>query len=107
MDRRNFFGKVIGGAAASLYAWKELNAAIYDDIKQLDKSPDGVYWDAVKKHYHLEDDLIMMNNGTVGAIPKPVFNTMMEMFEVQVKAPCDCYMFLVYKTFNSCFFTFF
>lgn len=98
MDRRKFFGQMLGGAALSLYAWRELNAAIYDDIKKLEKSPDGVYWDGVKKHFHLEDDLIMMNNGTVGAIPKPVFNKMMEIFEVQVKAPCDCYMFLPRKT---------
>jgi isopenicillin-N epimerase len=98
MDRRKFFGQVLGGAALSLYAWRELNAAIYDDIEKLEKSPDGVYWDAVKKHFHLEDELIMMNNGTFGAIPKPVFNTMMENFEVQVKAPCDCYMYLPQKT---------
>jgi selenocysteine lyase/cysteine desulfurase len=98
MDRRKFFGQMLGGAALSLYAWRELNAAIYDDIRKLAKSPDGVYWEGVKKHFHLEDDLIMMNNGTVGAMPKPVYNKMMEIFEVQVKAPCDCYMFLPRKT---------
>jgi selenocysteine lyase/cysteine desulfurase len=96
MDRRRFFGRMLGGAALSLHAWRELNASIYEEMDALDEtfqmSPDGVYWDAVKKHFHLEDDLIMMNNGTVGAIPKPVFNTMMENFEIQLKTPCDCYM---------------
>ena len=102
MNRRKFFGHMVGGAALSLYAMRELNAAIYDDLKSLNKkfqeSPDGVYWDAVRKHYHLEDNLIMMNNGTVGPIPKPVFNTMMENFEIQLKAPCDCYMQLPRKS---------
>ncbi|MFC1730166.1 aminotransferase class V-fold PLP-dependent enzyme [candidate division KSB1 bacterium] len=98
MDRRMFFKKLAGGTALSLYALNEANAAIYENLRQLDQvyqtSPDGVYWDAVRKHYLFDDNLIMMNNGTVGPMPKPVFNTLMENFEVQLTAPCDCYMYL-------------
>jgi len=36
----------------------------------------------------------MMNNGTVGPMPKPVFTTLTNYMEVQVKAPCDCYLYL-------------
>lgn len=100
-NRRKFFGHVLAGTTVAACRWRELNAAIYHEIKALNdkfqESPDGVYWDAVKKHFHLEDELVMMNNGTVGPIPKPVFNTMMENFEVQLKAPCDCYLFLPRK----------
>jgi selenocysteine lyase/cysteine desulfurase len=100
MDRRNFFKNIVGGSALSLLSLKELNAAIYDNLTALNEafqgipSPDGVYWNAVRKHYLFEDNLLMMNNGTVGPIPQPVYNTLMKYFEVQVKAPCDCYMYL-------------
>jgi selenocysteine lyase/cysteine desulfurase len=100
MDRRHFFKSFVAGSALSLLALKELNAGIYENIRELNMafqnipSPDGVYWDAVRKHFLFEDKLIMMNNGTVGPIPEPVYNTLMKYIEVQVKAPCDCYMYL-------------
>jgi len=100
MDRRHFFKSFVGGSALSLLALKELNAGIYKNLSELNEvyqnipSPDGVYWKAVRKHYLFEDSLIMMNNGTVGPIPEPVYNTLMKYLEVQVKAPCDCYMYL-------------
>lgn len=100
MDRRNFLQKLMGGSALSFYALKELNAAVYDDIAGLDQAaqgaiaPDGTYWEGIRKHFLFEDNLIMMNNGTVGPMPKPVYNTLMNYFEVQVKAPCDVYLYL-------------
>jgi len=36
----------------------------------------------------------MMNNGTVGPMPKPVFNTLMRYFKVQATNPYDVYNFL-------------
>ena len=49
-----------------------LNAEVYQSITSLnqkyiqDESPDGAYWEALKKEFLFEDGLIMMNNGTVG-----------------------------------------
>lgn len=99
MNRRNFLQRFVGGSALSLYALKNLNAAIYEDIDSLSQAhdtiaPDGAYWDGIRKHFLFEDNLIMMNNGTVGPMPKPVYNTLMNYFEVQVKTPCDCYTYL-------------
>ena len=100
MNRRTFLQNVVGGSAASLAALKELNAAIYSDMARLGSetqdpfSPDGTYWEGIRKHYLFEDNLIMMNNGTVGPMPKPVFNTLVNYLEVQVKSPCDCYLYL-------------
>jgi selenocysteine lyase/cysteine desulfurase len=103
MDRRQFFERLLGGTALSLYALRELNGAIYDSINSLNDayqqvpSPDGAYWDAVKKHYLMENNLIMMNNGTVGPIPQPVYNTMMEYFKVQMTTPSDLYTYFPAK----------
>jgi len=100
MDRRKFLQSFVGASAASFYALNELNASVYRDLEELNGaaqaavSPDGAYWEGVRKHYLFEDNLIMMNNGTVGPIPKPVFNTLMNYFEVQLKTPCDCYTYL-------------
>lgn len=103
MDRRKFLKSVIGGTALSMYAVSELNAEIYENIKSLNsrflsqESPDGAYWDALKKHYMFEDGFIMMNNGTAGPMPKPVFNTLMHYFEMQVTNPYNVYAYLPRK----------
>ena len=66
-------------SAAGVLAVDELNAAVYDSVAHLNaalgaqESPDGAYWEALKKHYLFQDDLIMMNNGTVGPMPEPVW----------------------------------
>jgi selenocysteine lyase/cysteine desulfurase len=94
---------MLGGAsAAGILAVDELNAAVYDSVGRLNaalggqESPDGAYWEALRKHYLFQDGLIMMNNGTVGPMPEPVFNTLTEGFRVQCTAPCE-----VYNTFSE------
>ncbi len=90
MDRRKFFKCLVGSSALSIYALNQLNAAVYQSIASLnqkfikDNSPDGVYWDSIAKHYIFQDDLIMMNNGTVGPMPEPVFNTLMKCFKSRI-----------------------
>ena len=99
MDRRDFVRTMIGGSALSVVAMNKLNAAVYQSITKLnqkfikDNSPDGLYWDAVAKHFMFQDGVIMMNNGTVGPMPEPVFNTLMKYFKVQATNPYDCYNF--------------
>jgi len=103
MNRRKFFKCLVGGSALSIYALNKLNAAVYQSIASLnqkimkDNAPDGVYWDSIAKHYIFQDDLIMMNNGTVGPMPEPVFNTLMKCFKVQATNPFDCYNFFPQK----------
>lgn len=98
MDRRMFFKSMLGGTALSVAALTEANAAIYSSLKALNQkhqqSPDGVYWDGVRKHYLFENDLVMMNNGTVGPMPEPVYNELMKAFKVQVTCPVECYTYL-------------
>jgi isopenicillin-N epimerase len=102
-SRRDFAKLIIGGSALSIYALNQLNAAVYQSITSLnqkyikDESPDGVYWDAVSKHFLFQDGLIMMNNGTVGPMPKPVFNTLMKTFKIQVTNPFDVYNYFPKK----------
>ena len=51
-----------------------------------------MYWDALQKFFLChQDGLIMMNNGTVGPMPEPVFNTLAETFRIQATRPCDVY----------------
>ena len=98
--RRDFVKYLLAGSALSVAAIDKLNAGIYQSITSLnqkyveDISPDGAYWDEVRKMYLFEDKLIMMNNGTVGPMPKPVFNTLMKYFKYQVRNPYDVYNFL-------------
>lgn len=102
-SRREFAKLLIGGSALSLYTLNQLNAAAYQSITSLnqkyirDESPDGVYWDALRKHFLFQDGLIMMNNGTVGPMPKPVFNTLMKTFKIQATNPFDFYNFFPRK----------
>ncbi len=102
-SRRDFVKYLLAGSALSLSALNKLNASIYQSITTLnqkyieDESPDGVYWDALSKHFLFKDGLIMMNNGTVGPMPKPVFNTLMKYFRTQVTNPFDVYNFIPRK----------
>lgn len=99
-SRRNFVRMLLGSSALSLVALNRLNAAVYESLASLnqdylqDPSPDGAYWDAVREHFMFEDGLIMMNNGTVGPMPRPVFHTLIKYFRVQCTNPCDCYTVL-------------
>jgi selenocysteine lyase/cysteine desulfurase len=91
------------GSALSVAALDTLNAEIYQSIKELDRkyirdlAPDGRYWDAVREKFMFQDGLIMMNNGTVGPMPKPVFNTLIRTFRVQATHPVDVYEYLPFK----------
>ena len=103
MKRRDFVQALAGGAALSTLAMERLNAAVYQDIKKLnrkfirDNSPDGVYWRAVSVHFLFKDDLIMMNNGTLGPMPKPVLTSLMEGHRLQATNPFACYDYLPSK----------
>ena len=103
LSRRDFVKYLLGGSALSIASLNKLNASIYQSITSLnqkyieDESPDGIYWDAVSKHFLFQDGLIMMNNGTVGPMPKPVFNTLLKSFKVQVTNPYDVYSYIPRK----------
>lgn len=100
LDRRHFIKYLAAGTAISVGALEKLNAGIYQRIKSInqkyarEESPDGLYWDAVRRNFLFQDGLVMMNNGTVGPMPKPVFNTLMKTFKLQATSPVDVYDWL-------------
>jgi isopenicillin-N epimerase len=100
LTRRAFARTLLAGSAVSLAALDELDAAIAQKITALnqkfldDEAPDGAYWEEIRKLYEFEDRFIMMNNGTLGPMPKSVFNTLTRYFRVQVANPYDGYNFL-------------
>ncbi|MEE9389625.1 MAG: hypothetical protein V3U91_00120, partial [Candidatus Aminicenantaceae bacterium] len=61
LSRRDFVKYLLGGSALSLASLNKLNASIYQSITSLnqkyieDESPDGVYWDAISKHFLFQD----------------------------------------------------
>ena len=100
LTRRDFVKYMMAGSTLSVAALDKLNASMYQSIKELnqkyirEEAPDGVYWDAIRNKFMFQDGMIMMNNGTVGPMPKPVFNTLMKTFKVQVTHPVDVYAYL-------------
>jgi len=100
LSRRAFARYLLAGSAVSIAALDELNAGIAQKITALnqkyldEEAPDGAFWEEIRKLYDFEDRFIMMNNGTLGPMPKPVFNTLMRYFRVQVSNPFDGYNFL-------------
>ncbi len=76
LTRRDFVKYMVAGSALSVTALDKLNASIYQGLKTLnqedvkDEAPDGVYWDAIRDKFLFQDGLIMMNNGTVGPMPR-------------------------------------
>ena len=100
LSRRDFVKYLLVGSALSASALNRLNAGVYQSITSLnqkyiqDESPDGVYWEAIRKHFMFQDGLIMMNNGTLGPMPKPVFNTLIKYCRLQATNPFDCYNFI-------------
>lgn len=100
ISRRGFFRALAAGAVASLSLLDDATAAVYQSISVLnqkyirDESPDGFYWEGIRKQFLFQDGLIMMNNGTVGPMPRPVFNTLMKYFRLQATNPFDVYNFL-------------
>lgn len=99
LSRRDFF-KFLAGSAVSLAALDTATASVYQSITALnqkyvgDESPDGLYWEGIRSQFLFEDGLVMMNNGTVGPMPKPVFNTLVRYFKIQATNPYDVYNFL-------------
>ncbi len=99
LTRRNFL-RFLAGSGVTLAALDRATAAVYQSIASLnqkyigDESPDGLYWDGIRRQFMFENGLVMMNNGTVGPMPKPVFNTLMRYFKIQATNPYDVYSFL-------------
>ena len=97
LGRRNFAKKLMGGFALATVSKAGLNRAIYEklatwDQKNLNReAPDGAYWDFITNQYMFEPGLIMMNNGTAGAMPRVVYNTLVEYFQIQAANPYKCY----------------
>jgi len=98
--RRDFVKTMVAGTTISVAALDKLNASVYQSITSLngkyiqDEAPDGRYWEAIRNKFMFQDGLIMMNNGTVGPMPKPVFNTLMKTFKMQATHPVDVYAYL-------------
>lgn len=103
LSRREFVKRFLAGTALTLAALEEINASVYQSITSLnkkhivDEAPDGVYWEALAKHFLFEDGVIMMDNGTVGPMPQPVFNALIHCFKTQCTNPFDVYNFLPRK----------
>ena len=97
LTRRAFARALFAGSAVSLAALDSLNAAIGQKITALnqkyvgDEAPDGPYWEGIRDLFEFEDGFIMMNNGTLGPMPKTVFNALTRYFSVQVSNPFDSY----------------
>ena len=100
LSRRDFARYLLAGSAVSLAALDKANAGIYQKVTELnqkfleDEAPDGVYWEEIRKLYDFEDRFIMMNNGTLGPMPRTVFNTLTRYFRVQATNPYDGYNYL-------------
>ncbi len=100
LTRRAFARALLAGSAASVAALDRLDAAIAQKITSLnqkyllDEAPDGAYWDGIRGLYDFEDGFVMMNNGTLGPMPKPVFNALVRYFRVQMNNPFDGYNYL-------------
>jgi len=102
-SRRDFVKYLLAGSSVSIAGLSKLNASIYQSITDLnqkyirDEAPDGVYWDAIREKFMFQDGLIMMNNGTLGPMPKPVFNTLIKTFKVQATSPVHAYTYIPRK----------
>ena len=100
LSRRDFARYLLAGSAVSVAALDKVHAGIYQKVTELnqkfleDEAPDGVYWEEIRKLYDFEDRFIMMNNGTLGPMPRPVFNTLTRYFQVQATNPYDGYNYL-------------
>lgn len=98
INRRNFMKSLAGGVALAALTANKLNAGIYKKLTSMGQqylpheAPDGIYWDYVAKQFMFEPDLIMMNNGTVGPMPRTVFNTLKKFFKIQATNPYKVYM---------------
>ncbi|HHF52594.1 MAG: aminotransferase class V-fold PLP-dependent enzyme [Candidatus Aminicenantes bacterium] len=99
-SRRDFVKYLLAGSSVSIAGLSKLNASIYQSITDLnqkyiqDEAPDGVYWDAIREKFMFQDGLVMMNNGTVGPMPKTVFNTLIKTFKVQATSPVHTYTYI-------------
>jgi selenocysteine lyase/cysteine desulfurase len=100
LSRRDFAKSILAGSAVALTTREGLNAGIAQKITALnqkyldDEAPDGPYWEEIRGLFQFEDRFIMMNNGTLGPMPKSVFNTLTRYFRVQVANPFDSYNYL-------------
>ncbi len=103
VTRRDFVKYLLAGSSISAAGLSKLNASIYQSIIDLnkkhiqDEAPDGIYWDAIREKFIFQDGLIMMNNGTVGPMPKTVFNTLMNTFKIQATSPVHMYSYIPRK----------
>ncbi len=91
---------LLAGPVLTVAAWEALKAEADQAITALnrkyleDESPDGAYWEEIRNFFEFENRFIMMNNGTCGPMPKPVFHALMQSFQTQVSNPYDVYNYL-------------
>ncbi|MCD6450758.1 MAG: aminotransferase class V-fold PLP-dependent enzyme [Acidobacteria bacterium] len=93
-ERRKFIRSILaGGITLSLFPREafSLQSVLRLDRKHIRReAPDGTFWSRWKKELAFEDGLILMNNGTVGPIPKPVFRRLVNYWRMQAIDPfCD------------------
>jgi selenocysteine lyase/cysteine desulfurase len=90
-DRRRFIKSFFAGGVA--FSLSSLDAFTAQSVLKLDQkhikeeSPDGIFWNRWRDEFAFEDGLILMNNGTIGVVPKPVFRCLVEYFRVQATNP--------------------
>jgi len=95
--RRRLMKLLLAGPVLTAAAWDRLKAEAEQSITALsqkyieDESPDGAYWEELRNFYAFENRFIMMNNGTCGPMPKPVFHALMQAFQTQMSNPYDVY----------------
>ena len=90
-SRRGFLGKLRGTAAGglTLAAAKAAFAQSMNQISELTKAwdADEGYWAKIRERFLLEKDFGYLNNGTVGPTPRPVYDNMVQYWQMMAENP--------------------
>ena len=78
MDRstflKTFFTSIAGSTLLTSTTKADLLGKAYDKHRQLDSDNGEAYWEAIKKHFSLDETLYYFNNASLGPSPEIVID---------------------------------
>jgi selenocysteine lyase/cysteine desulfurase len=86
LDRRRFLGSALAGAAVAALPSSLLGQTAPMPARELYDEDEEAYWTALRRLFPIPDDVVYLNNGTVGSCPEPVVQAVFDGYRETEKA---------------------
>ncbi len=90
LDRRRFLASAVAGAALAAFPTTLPGQKFLLPASRLYEQDEEAYWTELRRLFPIPDDVVYLNNGTVGSCPEPVLQAVFEGYrETERATPAD------------------